>query len=50
MKAYKCPKCGKIYHFSVFYCCDCNCLFDDDVEIVEIIDWEKELLTKTEEK
>lgn len=49
MKAYKCPKCGKFNRVGILYCIDCDYMLIDEEE-VEIIDWEKELLTKTEEK
>lgn len=55
MKAYKCPKCGYLneiigtYGESLRNCPDCNFDFTKDVvkEEVEIIDWEKELITET---
>lgn len=47
MKAYKCKECGSIKYGT--YCTTCN-QWMINPEIVEIIDWEKELLTKKEEK
>lgn len=48
MKSHKCTKCGHVHKFYWRFrqvCRMCNCKV---FEIVEIIDWEKEL-TKTEE-
>lgn len=48
MKAYKCPKCGYLHNYIPIYCIDCNEYVNGIIEKVEIIDWEEELLTKTE--
>lgn len=54
MKAYKCPKCGYLNipdkkGRTYGICPKCYPL-KTGWELIEIIDWDKELLTKTEEK
>lgn len=54
MKAYKCPKCSHVWIPEIPHRFCPNCDFmgypDKSFEVVEIIDCEKELLTKNEEK
>jgi hypothetical protein len=56
MKAYKCPKCGYLHpirytslrRIKCVAKCGYNVNIHGRMERVEIIDWEEELLTKTE--
>lgn len=49
MKANKCTNCGELDMRGVVYCDECG-QFMLLTEEVEVVDWEKELNTKTEEK
>ena len=50
MKAQKCPKCGELSKIWKKRCDNCNYLFKYEDELVEIIDWEYELITNNETK
>lgn len=58
MKGYKCPKCGYVHQIRCTSLlrirCNAKCGYNarthGRMEEIEIIEWEQELLTKTEEK